>query len=96
MHSAPPRACAARPAGEGDGGTDKSKDETRATLEEPVSWFQLGGDCGHRVDARVRAKSWRGHVFPCSILDLHGGRTREKGLQMALKLWSIWSRHIIL
>ena len=37
MHSAPPRAFTAWPVGEGDGGADKSKDETRATLEEPVS-----------------------------------------------------------
>lgn len=94
MHSAPPRVCAAQPVGEGDGETDKSKDKTGATLEDRVSWFQLGGDCGHRVDPTAKAKSWRGNVFPCRILDLNGGGTRQKELQMALKLWSIWSRHI--
>ena len=80
--------------GEGDGETDKSKDATGAALERPTSWFQLGGDCGHRVDSRVRAKSWSGHIFTCSALDIKGGGERQKGLQTALKLWSIWRLHI--
>lgn len=86
MHSAPPRVCAAQPVGEGDGETDKSKDKTGATLEEPVSWFQLGGDCGHRVDPTARAKSWRRHVFPCSISDLNGVGTRQKRITNGLKI----------
>lgn len=80
--------------GEADGETDKSKDATGAALERPTSWFQLGGDCGYRVDSTVRAKIWRGHIFTCSALDINGGAERQKGLQMALKLWSIWRPHI--
>lgn len=72
--------------GGADGETDKSKDATGAALERPSSWFQLGGDCGYRVDSTVRAKVWRGHIFTCSVLDINGGGGKAKRITNGLKI----------